>query len=452
MNGGKLFYHYGAISSELRVWGRRSPLSDWAERTMASILQFEIVLNKPKKQVIRGNQLQLEELITSVNGYVDRLLNYDTNLELRLFHRIGIPDFPEFSQTELSTLELFDLQTNLELLSEEIEILPKFELELSPVPNFKWFYMTAAAIAVVIGSRFLVPQPSTYPSQSVVSSRDNSLEAPSKLNKPLSKPPALPPKSSPKPIELEPTSKNNRLPSITPSPNLSQTFSPNPSPNSSQRRSPSAAPKNNPITLPFPNVNTNSDANEDTSKSISKPQNQILPTAPLTISPPNSSEFSSNSGLIAPQGSVSDNSFSEVPKASSTVETKEKINEVPKLSARVPSMGNANLGSGDRLRNSISKVKVQIIKIDGTSSTRDIQAYREKIESFSFASKSVTDIQEQSINVKYTVQWQNRQITKISPLSEELQELTEFIRRSLFETFTDRDGSLEITLKMIPIN
>lgn len=133
----------------LEVQSERSPLSEWSERPIAQNLQFRLALESgqtwfsPGQKIIQGNQVGLGKLIVAVADYVDRYLADD--LVTNLTHKLSVPGL---ARLNLSTLQLFDLVSNLEQCAIDMTILPTVELEVKRITP-AWLKIAAIAIATI---------------------------------------------------------------------------------------------------------------------------------------------------------------------------------------------------------------------------------------------------------------------------------------------------------------
>lgn len=528
-----LFYSYESFTSSLKVWAERSPLSEWADFTVVKKLRFQIIFNfnpssfKPPV-IIKGNQNQLQSLIVNITSYVDRLLSSDyfnQNIHLKLSHKFSIPKLKSFSKLEFSTLELFDLVTNLELLTNEVEILPALNINVINVSKIKlispiWLKVAAAAIATIgiTTSTIKFLSPEQYAPQSIAtlnSSEEaiknlpkNSLEdSPKKDLKQESK---LLPNSPPlaKPHNLTsslPKSQSRSQPKISPKisqpdlKSLTGSLKNNGATVKIPTRLPTQLPMAPPAKLPAklsefpqtPPILTRSEPKpqlipakppsdslkSDTLAKLSQPQNSVktpksspkfstdnISPTPLIITPKASEQ-------IPPvlNDSIPNNVTQELPNP----ETRQKSQSLKLPATSTPPLGQngqttqALRRDSDRFTSKSSKdknLKIEVTKIDGSVLPQDLLIYENKIE---IESSKLLDGTTKAINITVSIQvrWQNRQITeiKIQPMPEASSEissqyklehkkinseLTEFIERSLFETFPDRDGNLEINLKI----
>ncbi len=461
-------YCYESLTSDLKVWTERSPLSEWTDTNIVKKLRFQIIFNRnqTKSPVIRGNQTQLESLITGIASYVDRLLNSSSSnqdFEFQLFHQVDIPNLGKFSRLEFSTLELFDLFTNLELLTSEIEILPVLVPNINPI-NPLWLKVAAAAIATVgitTGTfKLLQPDSPQYvvTSNSIANSTDSNSEQKSiksnnlaksqpqiknskSLTRSLEKDKSQVQTSIPTDSLIQTPKKSIQLPQTPPTITSSPTAKkPNISvplaiPNSAIAPTPK-------ISNPIPQSSIADSSKVDLSK-VETPKTAPTPTAPAITT-----------------NSAGANATQEIPETDLKNTGKVTIKtppETPLVTLESPqALGQARATERrdvDRFRARVSKnqnsqdqnLKLTVIKIDGSVNPQDLEAYKNKIESFSLSSTKLAILI--NTEIKITVRWQNRQIveTKIIP---ESSELNEFIRRSLFETFPDQDGNIGITLKV----
>jgi len=477
---GKL-YRYKSITSELKVWAERSPLSEWTDTTIVKKLRFQILFNQADFQaisklipkVIRGNQNHLESLIAGVVGYVDNLSIsesssqiFSRDSELKLFHQLFIPNFPEFNQLEFSTLELFDLVTNIELLRNDIQILPT-DIALNPVLNLQlklvnplWWRLVAVAIATVGITRFLSPQSPEYSPQSIATSNLAESASEQKPNqKPESKLPNNPKISQPKtaiPLSPRATQKEQVKPdggriaptnpqnpvNITSSPQLKKT-EPKPPGKSIPKSAPKTERPNNSLTLSDPKILKSSPNLSRTKSPIPslKTPDRLVQKPQVVPAPINPSTTSESSQI--PLGLNDSNRTTAIPSPErQKARAGSEIN--PSTSSQI--FGDFR-GDSDRLSNPTNltltdrNAKITVIKIDGSPNSQELQIYRQKILTW--------QAQRLAGEINLEVQWQNREITELK-IQPENPELTEFIRRSLFDTFSDQDGNIQISLKVTP--
>jgi hypothetical protein len=133
----------------LEVWSERSPLSEWSEQPIAQNLHFHLTLALGQtwfssgQKIIKGNQSQLGKLIVAVANYVDRFLADD--LVTNLTHKLSVPGL---ARLNLSTLQLFDLVSNLEQCAIAVTILPVVELEVKRITP-AWLKVAAIVIATI---------------------------------------------------------------------------------------------------------------------------------------------------------------------------------------------------------------------------------------------------------------------------------------------------------------
>ncbi len=455
----KVSYCYQSFTSELKVWGERSPLSNWSEVIIAQKLKFQIVFNRSefaviKPLVIRGDQSQLEHLIAGIVAYVDRLLNSQIqNSGIKLWHRCFIPNLPDFSKLEFSTLELCDLLTNLECLTNEVEILPSFEsvLEVKHI-NSAWLKAAAAITTVGLATsiRFLLPEP-----PKLVVSSNPPQTTPNSLQKPLSQ------KKSPEKL----SEKLGNLSQPAPKTNI---------PNRSSIEPKLLIPKlETKLEQRTEELNNLSNSSQSQPKSQSKslktknPQPQLLipsvkaPNSALPkVSIAKSPQVSEQPSILSDSVSNLGSSLGETEGSKSANTPAPMINPTTKGlpdSERLRQPAKPTLPSapttiqpairGDRRNNALSSLqdaqdknlKIQVIKILGSVSPQVLNSYRQKIESLALPKLSE--------EIEIEVRWQNRQITEIK-IQPETPELREFIQRSLLEAFSNQDGSIEITLKV----
>ncbi|AFY75193.1 hypothetical protein Syn7502_03329 [Synechococcus sp. PCC 7502] len=464
----KVVYSYESTTSNLRVWAVRSPLSTWTNTTIINKLNFQIILNRPKPEVIKGNLRQLENLIESLVNYVDNWLNSPLHspleplepleiYELKLFHRCHIPNLRQFSGLEFSTLELFDLISNLELLTSEVQMSPTLDLVVQPISPI-WLKVVIVAIATVgISSsiRFLEPKSPQYvissspdikslPQSPRPSNSNNSLQAKkqpeddksvikleSKVESPIE--PKLKPKFN---SQLIPQDRLGNL-SLSPSSKGLDTSALPIQPQTNSEIKPQV--KNNPKQEPQPLV-----ANPLTTKS-----SETLPSAPkpdpsITIGATREPRADRVNTLDQAKSVPNGQNFNR--SLSSTELTRELPQETGKLAGATSAIKDQNSNPNGNQK-ATPKIKIEVLKITGSPS--DLQIYKQKLETLSNLSNlnSLNSSQVASeINIQ--VRWQNRQITEINVVPENM-ELTEFVRRSLLETFTDQDGSIDISLKII---
>jgi hypothetical protein len=474
-------YRYESITSELKVWAERSPLSEWTDTTIVKKLRFQILLSQTRNQpdfqaipkVVRGNQNHLESLIAGVASYVDNLLTSQSSspdFEIRLFHQLTILNFPQFNQLEFSTLELFDLVTNLELLTLELEILPIDLTILSTSLGLKikrinpiWFQVAAAAIATVsitTATRFLLPKSPEY-SQSIANL--NSSENSAKLTPEPKSQQKLPNNSTnssqPQPILPSPrAAQSDRVKSdayverISPNkPQTSTNTASSPQPKFEQKPLLKSIPKPPPksalktetsndfASLSEPKVlksTPNPSRNESPIPTVKTPD-RLSDNPPVTPAPINPSITSESEPI--PLG-LSDSDNSNRSTAKSSPEPQRARTEI------TPFTSSQTRGDSDRLSNLKNGTvkgqnpRIEVIKISGSPSSQDLQTYKQKIITWQSPKSSG------EINIE--VRWQNRQITELK-IQPENPELTESIGRSLFEIFSDPDGNIQISLKVI---
>lgn len=131
----RVHYCYQTPTSELKIWGERSPLSTWTDKVILKNLKFQLVLTK-RRLIITGDQTRLETLIYSLQNYIHRFLVSPDRFTLD--HHIRLAWGREL---QLTTLELGDIISNLDELAAH-ELLPF-------VPKTPWIQIVAAAIATV---------------------------------------------------------------------------------------------------------------------------------------------------------------------------------------------------------------------------------------------------------------------------------------------------------------
>ena len=447
----KVLYRYESISSELKVWAERSPLSEWTEITLVRNLRFQIIFNRSQPQVIRGNQNQLESLISGVADYVDSWLNFDTqindqtssqNLGIKLFHHFFIPNLQKFNRLEVSTLELFDLITNLELLTNEVEILPRLNSSLNwqiQGINSPWLKVAAAAIAAVgitTGIRLLQPPSPQY----VVSSSPNQT-SPEIRESLRTEPKSIKPDSSNN-ISLP---KNNIEPSVKINESAQKAVKVNPATSNLPERSPiSPPPKLESKLVPNPSEQS-PQPTSGLSDSGQILQNTIISPNPSISKAPEISE----QPVIPSQPNPSINSES----AQIDEQTADKPKAMAPFSAGIGTnsdrLNRRNSNITEDKTSKLQKLKLEVIQINGSPNSQNLKTYKEKIEKLKI-SPAVASYAEAINELKIEVRWQNRQITeiKIIPETLELSELTNFMQRSLLDTFPDQDGNIEIKLKL----
>lgn len=170
----KHLYQLPTCVLEVRL--ERSPLSEWSERAIAQNLQFRLALASGqswfsnKQRVIKGDRTQLGKLIVAVADYVDRFLADD--LVTNLTHKLSIPGL---SRLNLSTLQLFDLISNLEQFAIEVTILPTVELEVKRISP-AWLKIAAIVVATVGISTSAVTLIFRSPTPELVTSSDRDRE------------------------------------------------------------------------------------------------------------------------------------------------------------------------------------------------------------------------------------------------------------------------------------
>jgi len=124
----------------LEVWGDRSALSEWTDRPVVMNLKWRLRI---AEKSLKGNQVQLETLIDSIEDYVKDLLAKDQTPKST--HALKLP---QLTGLNLTTLQLFDLCTSLELCTNEIAILPSLELEVKRITP-AWLKIAAVLVATV---------------------------------------------------------------------------------------------------------------------------------------------------------------------------------------------------------------------------------------------------------------------------------------------------------------
>lgn len=438
-------YCYESLTSDLKVWTERSPLSEWTDTDIVKKLRFQIVFNRnqAKSKVIRGNQTQLESLITGIATYVDRLLNSSSSnqdFEIKLSHQLDIPNLDKFSRLEFSTLELFDLFTNLELLTNEIEILPVLVPNLKPINPF-WLKVAAVAIATVgitTGTfKLLQPESPQYvvSSNSIDSnSEQKSIKSNNSTN--LAQPQIKPQK--PQALgkdKIQPAIPNNLVQPPKISVQVPQSF-----PNSPKTSVPLTIP--NAAIAPTPKISKPIPQSSITDSSkVEAPKIEQLP-APTTT---NSALDGVNTRQEMPE---TDLRGKAIKTPLGTLESAPTLNQsMPRemRDSRARVSKNQTINENSDANSTGQNLKLIVIKIDGSVNPQDLEDYKSKIESFSLSSAKLAILI--NTEIKIAVRWQNRQIVETKTIPES-SELNEFIRRSLFETFPDQDGNIEITLKI----
>ncbi len=477
-----LFYCYESQTSDLKVWAEQSPLSRWSEVAIVKKLRFQIIFNRTqpdfgnaksftkdlnerfikknsdqtKKIIIRGNQNQLQELIAAIFDYVESQLNFtnfdftnfDLSAEIKLFHRLSIPRLPKLNNLEFSTIELFDLCTNLELLSTSIQILP-FDPVSVEHRNSMFARLKVATIAATIlvasikfSINFLTPEttrqeitaslpesaakkepgsPELLPNQSKIKAIKPTApkNEPAKLQKTL--PETLPPKLPAKFPAKFPTKLRDE---DTKSPTLSQTIPPKSAPPNF-----SITPKTIKKDPVVPAVKQA--LIQPRLKSLDKSQEKSLDKSPAKTSTPE---------LLVPPAVSGDSSgiLAESPES--------KAQKLSAPEARKSSRSLPSLSENFSIRQKPNHPKITIIKISGTADEPELENYKHKLENL-ILPKPKSNPEINTPEIKIQAQWQNRQITKITT-TPETSELASFIQQSLLENFLDSDGEIEVLLKI----
>ena len=161
----------------LEVWGDRSALSEWTDRPVVMNLKWRLRI---AEKSLKGNQVQLETLVDSIEDYVKDLLAKDQTPKST--HALRLP---QLTRLNLTTLQLFDLCTSLELCANEIAILPSLELEVKRITP-AWLKIAAVLVATVgvttSAVRLISPQMS---SQIASNPSANTSRSPSSPDNPL---------------------------------------------------------------------------------------------------------------------------------------------------------------------------------------------------------------------------------------------------------------------------
>ncbi|WP_019501431.1 after-VIT domain-containing protein [Pseudanabaena sp. PCC 6802] len=213
----------------LEVQSQRSPLSEWSDRPIAQNLQFRLTLESSqswfskKQRVIQGDRTQLGKLIVAVADYVDRFLSDD--LVTNLTHKLSVPGL---SRLNLSTLQLFDLVSNLEQFAIDVTILPTVELEVKRITP-AWLKIAAIVIATVGISTSAVTLIFRSPTPELVTSSNRDREVAEKSADSQREPDAI---SSARPKESAPVS-----PSPKSAPDREQSL-----PHQTTKQTPASAP------------------------------------------------------------------------------------------------------------------------------------------------------------------------------------------------------------------
>ncbi|NEP16942.1 MAG: DUF4335 domain-containing protein [Leptolyngbya sp. SIO4C1] len=133
---------YSANSCRLEVTAVASPLSRWHERPILKQARFRLWLQAAEASptlIAQGNQRQLQQLIATVQHYVQsRLATSQPAL-------LGPHRLPASSIRPLTTFELFDLAETLDQYEQAAETLPA----LAP-PRRKSYWLTGSAAAAIL--------------------------------------------------------------------------------------------------------------------------------------------------------------------------------------------------------------------------------------------------------------------------------------------------------------